>query len=379
LLALGGATWLPLAWSQPGMEIVALFGLATTLLLCKSLSMAPVLRAFIAPVPALVSLPLPGIDARPAIAGAMFAACGYLVFTLVRRAAHAFRYHGHHRYYGQHAPGGSREGRSADRFPLLREHTHARHRPRPARRVLCSASLHEAGIRMGFAHGGDIVDFGELDAVRARDYDLIVPLTIPALLRAHELGLAAGNPLPIPSPACIALCDDKLRFHQALAMHGFNELLPPLASHGEFPSVLKKRVDEWGAHAHVLLDEEDERSHAGLLGDPDYFRQAYVPGRREYASHLLARGGRILRSLTVEYRFDHDHHVKGRLRPPRGTRLVASRHLGDFAAMLAAIGFEGLCCVNYKLDGARPQVLEINPRFGASLAPYLFSFLRCLD
>jgi hypothetical protein len=26
-----------------------------------------------------------------------------------------------------------------------------------------------------------------------------------------------------------------------------------------------------------------------------------------------------------------------------------------------------LCCINYKLDGGRPMLLEINPRFGYSL------------
>ena len=42
------------------------------------------------------------------------------------------------------------------------------------------------------------------------------------------------------------------------------------------------------------------------------------------------------------------------------------------------VGFEGLCCVNYKYRDGIPKILEINPRMGGSLARFFFSFLRRL-
>lgn len=47
--------------------------------------------------------------------------------------------------------------------------------------------------------------------------------------------------------------------------------------------------------------------------------------------------------------------------------------------LLDTLGFEGLCCINYKLNNGRPLLLEINPRFGGSLGEYFFAFLRHLE
>ena len=53
-------------------------------------------------------------------------------------------------------------------------------------------------------------------------------------------------------------------------------------------------------------------------------------------------------------------------------------YLTLFSNILNSIGFQGLCCVNYKVERGRPYILEINPRFGGSLTPYFFSFIRHL-
>ena len=51
-------------------------------------------------------------------------------------------------------------------------------------------------------------------------------------------------------------------------------------------------------------------------------------------------------------------------------RLSRTRFTPEFQSILRFIGFNGLCCVNYKLRNERPVILEINPCFGASLCPF---------
>ncbi len=76
--------------------------------------------------------------------------------------------------------------------------------------------------------------------------------------------------------------------------------------------------------------------------------------------------------------YAHDLHKKCREQPPHYRRLRRATHLPLFRDMLNAVGYEGLCCVNYKLQDGRVRFLEINPRFGASLAPWFFAMVRAL-
>ncbi len=304
-------------------------------------------------------------------AGMMAGLASYVAFTLARRAAFVLDRKSVHTLQGE------RIGIDHGHVLVARERIMQRLHPQPARRILLSASGQESGIRDGFRHARDHIEFGEMDPVSISRHDVFVPLTIPAILQCHDEGLAEGSAWPIPSRECVALCNDKLVFHNRMADGGFEQWLPPLAGSADLPSVLKKRVDEWGVNSHLLLCADDESRLAELVVDPDYFRQEYVTGATEYACHLLLLGGgRVACSMTVEYRFDSPEYIKGKSAGSGVSRVVPCRHLKPFSAMLASIGFEGLCCVNYKLRDGRPLVMEVNPRFGASLAPYLFCFVR---
>ena len=54
-------------------------------------------------------------------------------------------------------------------------------------------------------------------------------------------------------------------------------------------------------------------------------------------------------------------------------------YLDKFSAILNSIGYEGLCCFDYKVINGKPQIFEINPRFGGSLSAYFFTFLKKLN
>jgi len=117
--------------------------------------------------------------------------------------------------------------------------------------------------------------------------------------------------------------------------------------------------------------------HRDRITDPGYFCQELVSGPSEFATHILFVGRRIVKALNIKYEFESATPIKEQ---DADCLKVVHRcpHLDLFARMLRAIQFEGLCCVNYKVAQGRPMLLEINPRFGGSLAPYFFSFVRHL-
>jgi hypothetical protein len=235
----------------------------------------------------------------------------------------------------------------------------------------------EKDIKRGFSHTRHEISFGEFARSTIEESDLVVPLTIEDLRYLTEArSLVADNPLPIPSAESIELCDDKCRFNQTLVDHSFGEFVPPMGGRPTYPYILKKRVDAWGTNSHVVKDAEDEKAFSHLRGDPDYFVQQFVPGRNEYATHIVFRRGRIVCWLNIEYGFSTATPIKGQDKITL-CRPCLCPHLKLFASILNVIGFEGLCCFNYKeLEGRRPMIIENNPRFGGSLAPYFFGMVR---
>ncbi len=375
LLLLFALAWSSIAWWSPARGVAASIGLCSTLSLCKALTMPPTRRALIAPIPVFATL-LVDAAGHAALAGALFAAAGYLAFTLARRGLYAVRawLDGFRFRYPDGTPGGWDYGQ----WLVACERVFSR--PWPwRRRILFPPTEMEPELRRAFGIGGDRLSFVEPTAENLREHDLVVPLTLKDLGHLRSFGpQLARNPLPLPDPGCVELCNDKLGFNRALVAAGFGECVPEIADALPFPYVLKKRIDAWGDNTHVVAGIEDEHRLGALLRDPNYFRQAFVPGKREYAAHLLVLDGRIAASLTVEYGFEQPLHKKCREQPPHYRRLRRSTHLPLFRDMLRTIGYQGLCCVNYKLQDGRVRILEVNPRFGASLAPWFFVMVRAL-
>ena len=145
----------------------------------------------------------------------------------------------------------------------------------------------------------------------------------------------------------------------------------------EYPYLLKKRIDEWGVNSHAVISPEDEAPLTQKLSDPDYFCQEYIFGQTEYTAHVVCSQGRIVRATTIEDLFEKEVFIRGR-EPNCGRSLCECPFLDIFGQILTSIGLEGLCCFNYKVDKAPPMIFEINPRFGATLAPHFAEFIAYL-
>lgn len=246
----------------------------------------------------------------------------------------------------------------------------------PVARILFSSKPEwEDKIRQGFKGARHAIQFGHFDTERLAEYEILAALTIPDLLfLADHQALLTQNRLPIPSRDCIQLCDDKIKLNQRLSANGFSALIPATGLRTA-PCILKKRTDEWGQNSHMLLNAEDVAAYASKLSDPEYFTQEIISGDCEFTTHIFMRKGQIVHALGVKHVFDSPYPIKGR-DTALYTRICRTRFLEEFREVLNHIGFEGLCCINFKLKNGRPMILEINPRFGGSLSPYFSMFVE---
>ncbi len=253
------------------------------------------------------------------------------------------------------------------------------HREKSLRILLTEKPQWEDDIRRGFRGSPHRLEFGSLSQLALGEFDLVVPLEISSLIQARQWShLLAKNPIPIPSKESILLCDDKYRFNQALIDRGFGSYIPRMGTGLPPPYILKKRVGEWGKECWMIRDHEAELRVLHQLNDSALYRQEIIRGRYEFATHILFARGKIIKSLNIMYEFESEIPIKGQ-DDPLYKVICKSPYLELFANILSSIGFEGLCCVNYKVAGGQPYILEINPRFGGSLGPYFFSFIRHLN
>ena len=247
-------------------------------------------------------------------------------------------------------------------------------------RILFSAGYgHEKGIRRGFFFLKHKIDFDTFTPENISKYDLVIPLNIEDVkILSRSPGLIKNNLIKIPDERTVEICDNKILFNQTLIGKGFQDYVPKIGDNLPLPFLVKKKATWGGDHCFLVPDQEKKNQLAGLINDPDYFCQEVIEGIHEYATHILFRNGKIIRTLTFRYTFYNETSINGK----EGficSDLVKCPYLDIFAAILQAIDYEGLCCFDYKVANGKPKIFEINPRFGGSLSAYFFSFLNSLE
>jgi hypothetical protein len=237
----------------------------------------------------------------------------------------------------------------------------------------------EVMVRSGFvAYPEVMLEFSPMTEDTVQRADLVVPFEFSDLVwLADRPHLVKGKPIPIPSRALVDLCHDKRAFNNAVRDLGFASLIPAMDGLLTFPYIVKPLHGECSHGTHVIASAEDEALHANVIADPTFFRQHMLPGQTEYATHMAIRRGKVMAEITMEYRFAVDAPVKGkdRLLWRRATPCPDSETLAN---VLRALGFEGICCFNFKMIGGQLRLIELNPRFGGSLAPHFARFLAMM-
>lgn len=222
--------------------------------------------------------------------------------------------------------------------------------------------------------------FGFAGRADLASFDLVVPLRTDQFAAARALDRCGGRNKILPDPPIVTVCDDKLLFHERMVQLGFGALLPELLPDppGVFPYVCKARRGESGEGVRIVRGPEEDRDPP-----PDSFCQRAVEGAYEYVLHLLRIDGRIRYAQCYRYFMENTLAVRGREQPARTISTAQpGRALKPCADILDALGFEGTCCFNYKYEEGALRILELNPRFGGSLAGdvnrYLAAHLEAL-
>jgi hypothetical protein len=233
-------------------------------------------------------------------------------------------------------------------------------------------------IRKDFRYTRHKLTFDSITPENVKKHDLIVPLAIEDILYLNEIRhMIDGNPLPIPKAESVLLCDDKYLFNKTLMENNFEKLIPRMGINLKYPYILKKKTDGWGKNSHIITNTEQEDKFRNEIDSEDYFCQELVYGKKEYATHMIFHNGSALHSINIVYNYDKEIYIKG-----KDKMLYAKKEICPFddlfCSILKLIGFEGLCCVNYKLSDGQPLLLEINPRFGGSLSNHFHSFMKYL-
>jgi hypothetical protein len=228
------------------------------------------------------------------------------------------------------------------------------------------------------------VDFTDFDLAAV---DAAVPLTLQdaAALR-YRHGERHAKYL-IPDVAVTALCADKKRFAEWALAGPFAACIPPIYPPGaeQFPCMLKRRRMLSGLGIVPIRDAAEARAHRAALNDKDHFCQAYVPGRFEYATHLLIDDDGAKYHSSNRYEMAGEFAVKGNQQRPIRDEFgveIPERILKRLTEIAIALGFRGTCSIDYKILDGELHVLELNPRIGSSLFrdinAYLASYIAVL-
>jgi carbamoylphosphate synthase large subunit len=214
-------------------------------------------------------------------------------------------------------------------------------------------------------------------------FDCIVPLRLKdyASLRRNEKALAN---LLIPNHMVVDITDDKPRFNTWLGDNGFDDCLPSIrAGSRVFPFIYKKRRDQAGKNSRVIYSLEEQQAFENAVDIANYFQQRYVGGRKEYTTHFLAANGLVKFDTTVEFTFQSDYFIRGIREPENEITKIETPFREVFCEILEALGYNGTCCFNYKIENGRPLIFEINPRCGSSLRldlnAYVEAYLEALE
>lgn len=224
----------------------------------------------------------------------------------------------------------------------------------------------------------ECVDFSDFDLCLT---DYAVPINLWDSVALRNRYGDQNKKYLIPAMHVMELCADKKVFNETILASDFAAVIPPIhrTEMRVFPYFLKKRNELSGREIFAIRNLADERPHVARLNSDEYFCQTYVPGRIEYTTHMLITDGTVVYHSSNVYEMPEEFSVKGNdLAPVREKNDV---HVGagvidTLAGLLRAIGFNGTCCVDYKIVDGRIRLLEVNPRCGFTLFRDINRYLR---
>jgi len=220
--------------------------------------------------------------------------------------------------------------------------------------------------------------FNSFSNVDLSAFDILMPQHLSDIIFVREqCPQWQGIKCYVPPMKAIDTCNDKLAFNHFMVDCGYAALIPDVSDTLPFPYILKKRIDEFGVHSRIITSRDEEQLFQKFLTSDQYFKQAYMSGQEEWTTHILMVDGKIVFDRTLRFSFGQQIFVKGAgCKPRTSKKFLDTPHIDVFAAILNHMGFEGLCCFNYKTDHDQLKIFEINPRYGGSMTRFLPEMMK---
>ena len=190
---------------------------------------------------------------------------------------------------------------------------------------------------------------------------------------AHAAEVPAGARCLAPRPEAAHAFADKQRFADYVTANRLGDLTPRTYSgwmEAKFPCVLK-RTDFAAGHGIAVISSASEGE--ALLKSPLYANEPYVlqeaiSGTTDYCTFCVLKNGRLLWSRTFVNEIATPLTIRGEGNVLRRISVETPDSTArQIETVLAPVSYSGPCNIDYKLDGDRLRIFEINPRLGGSL------------
>src|ERR1700730_8884939 len=143
-----------------------------------------------------------------------------------------------------------------------------------------------------------VADFGD-PALAMDRFDCVVPFTLDDYLHLRRRPDRHRVNCLMPPSALVEILDDKYRCNRLLTALGFGGEIPAMDQPTTaWPIIYKKKQDSTGRHSFLCFCEDDLRTLEASILPNDYFKQQYVAGNTEYATHMVTIGGRVIYHST---------------------------------------------------------------------------------
>jgi hypothetical protein len=231
-----------------------------------------------------------------------------------------------------------------------------------------------------------LAEVGDLGATDFDHFDYIIPCRSAEYTALDRRGDLNGVKFWRPAPDVVALCEDKYELNRFLIEHRFEGLIPSLVEPGDgtYPYIVKRRAGEDGDNSHLIRNAFEEKLLSHVTKSAENFCQAYIPGNTEFELHVLFAKGRLHYAQTIKYTMKTDFYVRSQFTPVSDVLYCAdNHHLDYFLPILEWIGYDGICCLNYKMLDGVPRLFKISPRLEntltGDLARLVDAYIRSLE
>jgi carbamoylphosphate synthase large subunit len=209
-----------------------------------------------------------------------------------------------------------------------------------------------------------------IDYCKNNNIRVIIPITNPDISFVSKYKDVLNN-----NNICTLITDltilDTLRnkslCNKLLIENNFDVYLPKTLTTISVPCIMKHNYGYAGVDSYMINNIEDVPKD---VSSSDFLIQELIYGNEEYATHILAKDGHIVKHVTNKHNHKKNIYIQGYTVVPSKTDMnitIGDDIINIFEEIMKSINFSGVCCIDYKIVNGIPKIFEINPRFGGSL------------